>query len=549
MSASIALDLPRKAAAPSMIRLWRIFIAIGLLAVALPALLVEMPPLLDYPNHVVRMWLLGGAVKDPILSQMYATDWTAAWTNVGVDLVAQLAGQILPITVVAPLLLAVALVMPPIGAILLNQRLYGKFHWWQVVMPLTAFATPLLGGFLNFQTGIGLALAFASLDPWLEKRGSPVQLLIGRMLMATILLVVHIFAVGFYGLLLGGLALGPNLMAVFQRGGLKPTFARLAGVAAGVVGPLLIYRLTAPHLPGGGGLGEMIWGPTTLRYKLELLQSAFGTYDLRIDRAFFAVPLVLLVLAAFLRSLRVHQGLLVGAVFMVVLALVSPTWAAETGWIDTRMPIMALLIFMVAVSPDIARKPKLWIPVAALMLGLVVARAWWIGDIWVQRQADVRSIERAMSRVPAGSAVLPVDHLVSVRGKRIAPPGRFFHFGASYYHQYTLAVMERKAFSPLVFSMHGKQPIKVLEPWKRISVPNGGRSPTFATINSPNAKWLNEIAPYIKRWRQDFDYALMLNADVLEDVNKERVPEGMTLVADEGFARLYKIDRKPPPET
>ena len=41
----------------------------------------------------------------------------------------------------------------------------------------------------------------------------------------------------------------------------------------------------------------------------------------------------------------------------------------------------------------------------------------------------------------------------------------------------------------------------------------------------------------------------MLNADVLEDVNKEIVTEGMTLVADEGFARLYKIDRKPPPET
>ena len=549
MSASLTLDLPRKADAPSISRLWRLFIAIGLVAVAMPALLVEMPPLLDYPNHVVRMWLLGGAVKDPILAQMYATDWTAAWTNVGVDLIAQIAGQFLPVTVIAPILLAIALVMPPAGAILLNRRLYGQFHWWQVVMPLTAFATPLLGGFLNFQTGLGLALVFASLDPVLEKRGSPVQLLLGRMAMATTLLVVHIFAAGFYGLLLGGLALGPSLMAIVKRGGLKPTLLRLAAVGAGVCAPLLVYRLTAPHLPGGGGLGLMIWGPTTLKYKLELLQAAFGTYNLSIDKGFFALPLLLVVLAAALKSLRVHQGLMLGAVFMTVLALVSPTWAAETGWIDTRMPIMALLLFMTAVLPDIARKPRLWVPVAVVMLGLVVGRAWWIGDIWIQRQADVRSIERAMSRVPEGSTVLPIDHLVSVRGKRIAPPGRFFHFGASYYHQYTLTVMQRKAFTPLVFSMHGKQPIRVLEPYKRISVPNGGRSPTFTTINSPPAKWLNEIAPYIKQWRQDFDYALMLNADVLEDVRKERVPVGMTLVADEGFARLYKIDRKPAPET
>ncbi len=548
MSASLTLDVPRKAAAASITRLWRVFIAVGLIAVAMPALLVDMPPLLDYPNHVVRMWLLGGAVNDPILAKMYATDWTAAWTNVGVDLIAQAAGHILPITVVAPILLAIALVMPPLGAILLNQRLYGNFHWWQVVMPLTAFATPLLGGFLNFQTGIGLALAFASLEPWLQKRGSPVQLLIGRMLMASLLLVVHIFAVGFYGLLLGALALGPNLLALFQRDAFKATLVRLLGVAAGVGAPLLIYRLTAPHLPGGGGLGQMIWGPTTWRYKTELLQSAFGTYNLHIDQAFFAVPLVLLVLAAFLKSLRIHQGLILCAVFMTVLAMVSPTWAAETGWIDTRMPIMALLLLMTGVLPDVARKPRLWVPVATLMLALVVGRAWWIGDIWIQRQADVRAIERAMSRVPEGSSVLPIDHLVSVRGKRIAPPGRFFHFGASYYHQYTLTVMQRKAFSPMLFAMHGKQPIKVLEPYKRISVPNGGRTPTFTTINSPPAKWLNEIAPYIKRWREDFDYALMLNADVLEDVNKERVPDGMTLIADEGFARLYKIDRRPAPE-
>jgi hypothetical protein len=548
MSASITLDLTPKAGVPSLGRLWGMFLAIGLAAAALPALLAPMPPLLDYPNHVVRMWLLGGAVDDPILSRMYQTDWTAAWTNVGVDVLARVMGLVLPITVTAPILLTLALVLPPIGAVMLHRRLFGGVHWWQLAFPLMAFSTPLLGGFLNFEIGLGLALAAASLDPVLENRATPLQRLILRMLMSTGLLIVHIFAFGFYGLVLGGLAIGPSIKALLRRGALKPFFYRLVAVAAATLVPLIAFKLTAPHQPGGGALGEMIWGPTTLRYKLDMLQSAWGTYDLKLDGFFFAVPGVLMALALVLRQLRVHQGLLFCAVFMVALALVSPTWAAETGWIDTRMPIMALLIFACAVMPNVARSRTAWTITATVMLALVVGRAGWIGDIWNQRQADVRSIERAMSHVPAGSTVLPVDHLVSVRGKRIAPPGRFFHFGASYYHQYTLAVMERKAFSPLVFSMHGKQPIRVLEPYKRISVPNGGRSPTFATLISPNEKWLEEIAPYIAHWRQDFDYALMLNADVLEDVRKEQVPEGMTLLADEGFARLYKIDRKPPPE-
>jgi hypothetical protein len=36
----------------------------------------------------------------------------------------------------------------------------------------------------------------------------------------------------------------------------------------------------------------------------------------------------------------------------------------------------------------------------------------------------------------------------------------------------------------------------------------------------------------------------MLNADVAPDVRREVVPPGMTLAADEGFARLYRIDRQ-----
>jgi hypothetical protein len=225
-----------------------------------------------------------------------------------------------------------------------------------------------------------------------------------------------------------------------------------------------------------------------------------------------------------------------------------PTWAAETGWIDQRIPIMALLALMAAVHPDVADSKTARLAMAAAMLALVLGRAAWIGGIWIDREQDADAIERALSHVPAGAAVLPLDHRPSIRGLARAPVGRYFHLGASYYHDYTLSVMQRGAFSPLIFSMQGKQPLRVRAPWNEISVPNGGRSPTFSVLRRPTRGWL-QIAPYIRHWRERFDYALMLNADVLEDINKEAVPEGMTLVANEGFARLYRIDRiKPVPD-
>ena len=549
-SSTLASDIPHAIAAPPrtappVSRMVQAFVLLGLLAVAAPALMVRIPPLLDLPNHYARIWLLAGGVKEGPLAQMYAVDWSSAWTNIGVDLLAQILGTVIPGQALGPLFLAAALVLPPVGAIALHRRLYGGWRWWQVAIPLTAFATTLLAGFLNYQIGLGLAMLAASSDPWLQSKVSPVQLLLCRIVIAVALLVVHIFALGFYAALLGGMAVGPQLMAVFERReAFKRTVLKVTAVAAAVAIPLLAYRLTASHVPGEAS-SETIWGPTTWQYKLDVLGCAFGTYDNLIDGLFFGTLVAICGYAAWRGRLRVHQGLALAGLALAVVSLLMPTWAAETGWIDDRIPIMALLTLIAAVHPDIADAKTARMAMATAMLALVVGRAAWIGGIWVDRQADADAIQRALVHVPAGSAVLPLDHRPSIRGMARAPIGRYFHLGASYYHDYTLSVMERQAFSPLIFTMAGKQPLRVQDAWKDISVPNGGRSPTMAVLRKPTRGWL-QVAPYIKHWRERFDYALMLNADVLEDVNKEPVPDGMTLVDDEGFARLYRIDRIKP---
>jgi len=53
-------------------------LCLGLSALALPVLSVRVPPLLDYPNHFARIWLLSGGIDRPPLSAMYALDWTGA---------------------------------------------------------------------------------------------------------------------------------------------------------------------------------------------------------------------------------------------------------------------------------------------------------------------------------------------------------------------------------------------------------------------------------------------------------------------------------------
>lgn len=542
MTATVAVETRRRIAATPLVWFWRLCIAVALVAVAAPGLLVRMPPLLDYPNHYVRIWLLAGGINSAPLSNIYATDWNAAWTNVGIDLVARFVGPIIGARTLAPLLLAAALALPPLGAIMLHRRVFGGWRAWQVGIPIVAFATTLLAGFLNYHIGIGLALLAASLDPWMERRCTPVQILIARLAIATGLLIVHIFSLGFYAVLLGGLTLGPQLSRLWSQGELRRTVLRVIAVGATTAVPLVAFAILAPKLPGNGS--HLIeWGPTTWRYKLDVLGCALGTYDPLIDTLFFAPFVAVAVVAFFRRSLGAHQGLLVSAAGLAVLSMIAPQWAAETAWVDTRLPIMALLTLFAALDPRPASARVTAVMTAAL-LALVVGRAAWIGHVWDLRQADVRSIDRAIAQVPAGAAVMPLEHRPSYRGKAAAPIGRYFHFGSNVFHLYTLVVSERRAFSPLVFTQPGKQPLRVRPPYDVLSVPNGGRSPMLSVLGRRHPKW-NEIAPYLPYWKSRFDYALMLNADLGPDVDREIVPPELTLVADEGFARLYKVTRKP----
>ena len=52
---------------------------------AIPFFLVDVPPVLDYPNHLARFFVLAHP-EDPVLSEMYAPNWRIL-PNLGIGLI------------------------------------------------------------------------------------------------------------------------------------------------------------------------------------------------------------------------------------------------------------------------------------------------------------------------------------------------------------------------------------------------------------------------------------------------------------------------------
>ncbi len=531
----------RKAARVSDRRIAALIILVALISL-IPILSVRFPPMTDYANHYVRLWLLAGGIERPMMSQFYQIDWNVAWTNIAIDLLAFVLGKIATMDFIAPFVLALALLLPPIGVTLLNRKLFGGFHWWQLLCFALAWNAVLLFGFLSFSISLGLALVFAYLDECLKPRGLAVVLPL-RAICAAILLTAHPFGLLFYTALLAALAFGPSAAPLRQAKTFAAATGRVMLAIIPVFLPLVVFLLFGPSLPGQADvslLDSMHWDNPSVIRSLKVLLMYFRTYDVRIDMIYLALFIVLVRETIRYRTMTVHWGLVLVAIVTGILSMFMPTSVLSTGGMDVRLPCMMTLAAAAGLRPQVkGRLSSLALPVVLI---LVVSRTVYIEYVWLQRNTDIAAVERALQHVEPGSAVLPAHAQTAPEDLMNMPVGRIIGgMFPSYIHYPALVSFERDAFMPYLFTATGKQPLRVRDPWSEIAVPEGIPIPTDM-LNEPAPHY----APYMADWKSRFDYVLVLNADMASPNHPMPVIDTVHLVADEGFASLYRIEHPSP---
>ncbi len=524
------------------------FIVAYIAFVALLVAAFKFPPLLDYPNHYARIWLLSGGISEQPFPQIYSIDWNRTFTNVGIDLLAYWIGPIVGPSLLARSLLFLAIILPPLGAIALHRRLFGHAFYWQIAILYLSWCSTMVGGFLNFQIGLGLALLLACVDERLQA-GNPFVLFAWRMFVSLLLTVTHIFSLGFYIALVCGLEFSWSFAIVRSGRALARLAVRLAAVFTACALPAVALFLNTSHLPGVEGAGlQAIWNDSVPALFINII-SAISTYAPTVDLSFITVATIVIVFARVGASQSgkqgIHAGLAISASGLLILACISPLHALGTGWISWRFPIMAALVAAVMMCPFavLNRRQAMWLLVA---LGIVVfGRTGWIGFNWWHGQKDVAAIESVIASVPPGSAIMPLkrepDPAHMPRNSRY-----YFWQEDTFRHLPTLAVPLSHAFVPTVFTAIGKQPLRVLPPWSEISVPEGNLL-SLSVLICP-AVMARDMAytPYLRDWRNRFDFVLVVNTDTPDRYIGDVVPAGLKLVNDGGFAKLYAIDKNPP---
>ena len=459
-----------------------------------PLTLVDVPPLLDYPNHLARAVVLAFGPTDPVLSQMYAPHW-AIIPNLGIDLVLPPLLDVFPVHVAGRIVIGMAIMLPILGTVAYSRAVFGTNSFWPFTSALIAYNGTLLLGFLNFMAGIGLALLVAAVwITWRERH--PRSIIILTSIAAIALFFCHLTSVGFCLLLIGG----HELEWLYQhRRNTSALAVRIAAATPVLAGPLLLYALS-PFSPMAS---DTAW--PSLYDKLRELLMPFANYVLPLDIATAAAVVGFLLLCAIAGRCQVTARSAIPLVAMAVLFIASPNALKGTFLFDTRFVIMLGFLLFGAILPHCRA--------ATLFTGLLIVRMAVVGVAWWEHRQDLADLRATIASVPPGARVF----LAEVPGGwRNGPISRRLSLDLPVdEHMPALLLIEHRAWWPFLFDNPSQQPIETLPPYRELAERAGVIADAHAL---PNLR--------------GFDYLLVL------------FPDGTGLPAPlerSGIAALYRL--------
>jgi hypothetical protein len=399
------------------------------LAYALPVLISNPVPLVDYPGHLARYYVQLHLQDSPALQRWYGFEWHLTG-NLGVDLLMQGLGPLLGVEAAAKLIVAA---IPPLfvaGLFAVAKAVHGRITPTAIAASPLAYAYPFQFGFVNFWLSVALALlAFAF---WIHLSQSRWRLPIFPVI-ALGLYVCHTYGWGVFWVLV---AAWQAVEACRKR----DAMALLPALV--IATPLLLLPLQSGHLEPLAS--DFFNFKAKLIFILQALRDSWFLLDL--SSLGFLCALVAAGLGT--NDFRRAPGLAIAAGALAILFFLLPRILLGSILADMRMVPIALAVALLAVDP--IRAQWLW-PVSILFaVGRLSATAW----SFTAQSANLDRELGALEYIPRGAAVVALYGNGSTAGQWRLPRGG---------HLPSYALIRRDAFASDQFILPGASGLRLKE--------------------------------------------------------------------------------------
>ena len=448
-----------------------------------PVLLVALPAMVDYPNHVARMYVLAAA-GTPDANPFYEVSKTL-YSNLAMDLLVPPLARILGVEAASKVFLIACQLLIVSGAIALELAVKRRHEISGLAAVMLLYSFPFAWGFLNFQFGLGVALWGLAVWEFMRGRTVAVQL-VAHSLFVTVLYVAHLFALGLYAATLGFLELS---RFNWRRTGI----VQLAMLGAPMLGVFAVLLASPAHVGNG---------PTEWKIASKFM-SIFGSLngystELAVVEAAALIALCYVLFRTGRLSLC-RSGLWLAGGF-ALLFLATPYRLLGVAGIDVRVPIAALLILPAYTMISMTRRAAalaIAVPIGIALINVAVTSAVWLSyqDDYAKLKASFTLLDRP-SRIlvgrstdgPIGLLQWPMDH---------AP---------------TLAV-SAKAMVTTLFALPGMQPINVVKEHRNQAIAevlDTDPVPLSILVGLATGTDDPRVPRFLRHWTSEFDYLYLV---------------------------------------
>ncbi len=410
--------------------LWIAIFVILTASLTAPFFFVHEPPLLDYPNHLARTFILSH-IHDPAFtfSKYYQADWKPypyiLWDALMVAL-----QQFLPVERAGKLLLIINTALLPITvAWFLWQANRSEIKLALLACALSYY-TLFLWGFTQYQ--LGVSLCFLMLGTWLWYSSKP---------SAWRAAMFALISIATYLAHLLGFASAAFILVLYELTAFD--WRRLFRLAC-FLAPLSLLFIWAR--PGLSTQSSFVMRPMMEKFAALRAVPTMG-YDSRLANIFLG-GLVLCLLLAVVRNRELHVNWrwFVVAVGLLLIFLVLPYGWGESFDIDVRL-VPPLWLLSLAVL-RVGRRAS-WI--ATLAIALVAVRVLDITTGFESESTKSTVMNVGIEHLPTNARIFPLVDTC----KADDPLDDY------YIHYWAYSVIRRGAISPYLFDVPGQTPMRI----------------------------------------------------------------------------------------
>lgn len=476
---------PRMASPSDTVAAKGIFALLFILSIG-PVLLIPIPAMVDYPNHLARMFIL---TRDgtPSAHPLYQVTW-ALYPNLAMDLIVPRLARFISVEAATRTFYLLAQILVVTGAVAIERVVKGRVHISGFFALMFLYSLPFAWGFVNFEFGLGIALWGIACALILEERSWAVRLAAHAAFIA-LLFFAHFFTLGIYGATIG---LHELWRARFRKMSFTATLKRLLplGLPALALLGLMVFF--------GGSVGGQRNEWFFELKPLWLIQIMSG-YSLILSALSVSALLGVgyaLVKRGALRFERSGAWLLAG---FAILFVVIPSRLFDTAFADLRMIVAAALILPAFVSVTLPnRQWRVGAVFCVTMITLVaVAQVLFV---WISYDAEYKAVIASFGKMEKRSRVL-----VGYSGEANDPPiWNLTEYPI--FHAPTLAVQYADALVSTLFTAPGKQPVSAQPAYRHLDNRHTSPAP-IAILKSVAERGASDAVPFFLRsWQRDFDY-------------------------------------------